>query len=117
MLSRHRRGPADDVVEAVRSSLIAAMGTSPLTISAVARTLSIHPRTLQRLLATAGTTFGDVLDDLRRHTARHLLTGTSVPIAQVAQRVGYAEAATFSRRAQAWWGQSPKDVRRGLETS
>ncbi|WP_104106185.1 AraC family transcriptional regulator [Nocardioides sp. 616] len=117
MLARHRRAPGDDVVEAVRTYLVAAMGTSPLTVSAVASSLSIHPRTLQRLLANAGTTFGHVLDDLRRQTARQLLISSSVPIAQVAQRIGYAEAATFSRRAQGWWGLTPLDVRRGTQLS
>lgn len=113
MLARHRREPGDDVVQLVRTALTHAMGRTPMTITAVARQLSVHPRTLQRLLAAAGTSFAEVLDDLRRHTARQLLTGTDLPVAQVAHRVGYAEAATFSRRARAWWGTTPVQVRHG----
>lgn len=117
MLARHRRNPADDVVRLVRTALTHAMGHTPLTITEVARQLSVHPRTLQRLLAAAGTTFAEVLDDTRRLTARQLLTGTDLPIAQVAHRVGYAEAATFSRRARAWWGTTPLGVRQTTEMS
>lgn len=119
MLARHRRDPSDDVVELVRTALSHAMGQAPLTITAVARQLSVHPRTLQRLLTAAGTSFAEVLDDLRRHTARQLLTGTDLPIAQVAQRIGYTEAATFSRRARTWWGMTPVRVRQssGLSPS
>lgn len=111
MLNRHRRTPNADVVEVVRTALAASMGHAPLTIGAVAGSLSMHPRTLQRLLEGAGTSFATVLDDLRRHTAKHLLTSTTMPISQVAHQIGYAEAATFSRRARAWWGHSPKHVR------
>lgn len=117
MLARHRRNPADDVVQQVRTALSHAMGQAPLTLGAVARQMSVHPRTLQRLLASAGTSFAEVLDDLRRHNARQLLVGTDLPIAQVAQRVGYAEAATFTRRAHAWWGTTPMRVRHGAQLS
>lgn len=115
MLTSHRRTPNADVVEVVRTALAASMGRAPLTIAAVARNLSMHPRTLQRLLEGEDTSFATVLDDLRRHTAKHLLVSTTMPISQVAHQIGYAQAATFSRRAQAWWGQAPKDVRQGTK--
>lgn len=117
MLARHRRDPADDVVEVVRTALVHAMGQSPLTLAEVARQVSVHPRTLQRLLEAAGTSFGAVLDDVRRRTAKQLLTGTDLPVARVAHQVGYAEAATFSRRARAWWGMTPLEVRHRTRTS
>lgn len=117
MLARHRRSPADDVVRQVRTALSHAMGQAPVTITEVARQMSVHPRTLQRLLAACDTSFAEVLDDTRRHTARQLLTSTDLPVAQVAHRVGYAEAATFSRRARAWWGTTPLRVRQGTELS
>lgn len=115
MLDRHRRDPADDVVRVVRTSLSHAMGVSPLTITEVAKQLSVHPRTLQRLLEASGATFAKVLDDLRRHTARQLLTSTDLPIAQVAHQVGYAEAATLTRKARVWWGVTPIAVRKGID--
>ncbi|MFC6696793.1 AraC family transcriptional regulator [Nocardioides daphniae] len=117
MLARHRRDPADDVVHVVRTALSHAMGKTPLTITAVARQVSVHPRTLQRLLEARGTSFAEVLDDLRRHTARQLLTGTDLPVAQIAHRIGYAEAATLSRRARGWWGTTPLHVRQGTDLS
>lgn len=117
MLARHRRDPADDVVQVVRTALSHAMGKTPLTVTAVARQVSVHPRTLQRLLEASGTTFGEVLDDLRRTTARQLLVSTDLPVAQVAHRIGYHEPATLSRRARNWWGVPPLAVRRGADVS
>ena len=112
MLERHRRDPADEVVALVRSVLVPTLSLGTPTVASVASQLNVHPRTLQRLLEGAGTTFGMVLDDLRRQTARRLLTTTNLSIAQVARQVGYVEPATFSRRARAWWGVSPLTVRR-----
>ena len=116
MLERHRRDPAHDVVEVVRATLAPILNEGTPTVGMVATQLAMHPRTLQRLLEGAGTTFGLVLDDLRRTTARRLLTTTSMSIADVAHEVGYVEPATFSRRARAWWGMSPVAVRRSEET-
>jgi len=112
MLERHRRDPADEVVALVRSALVPTLSVGTPTVASVAGQLNVHPRTLQRLLEGAGTTFGMVLDDLRRQTARRLLTTTDLSIAQVARQVGYVEPATFSRRARAWWGVSPLTVRK-----
>ena len=116
MLERHRRDPAHDVVEIVRATLTPILSQGTPTVGVVAAELAMHPRTLQRLLEGAGTTFGMVLDDLRRTTARRLLTTSSMSIAEVAREVGYVEPATFSRRARAWWGMSPVAVRRREKT-
>lgn len=113
MLERHRRDTAEDIVAVVRSIVAPVLSQGTPTVGVVAAELAMHPRTLQRLLEAAGTTFGMVLDDLRRSTAKRLLTTTSMSMAQVAREVGYVEPATFSRRARTWWGMSPVTVRQG----
>lgn len=116
MLERNQRDPAGDIVDTVRSLLAPTLSRGTPTVGVIASELAMHPRTLQRLLEGAGTTFGMVLDDLRRSTAKRLLTTTSLSMAQVAREVGYIEPATFSRRARAWWGMSPVSYRRGERT-
>lgn len=117
MLARQTRPEVRSAVDLVRSAIAPVLHQGTPTLTEVADQLAIHPRTLQRNLEAAGTTFGKVLDDLRRQTARHLLTTTSLPVGRVAQQVGYAETATFSRRARAWWGISPLAMRRGEPVS
>ncbi|MFC6153832.1 AraC family transcriptional regulator [Nocardioides yefusunii] len=117
MLARQTRHPETEVVDLLRSSLASLLSQGTPTLARVATQLAVHPRTLQRSLENSGTTFGQVLDDLRRQTARHLLTSTTLPMGQVAREVGYAEAATFSRKARAWWGMSPLAVRKGVASS
>lgn len=97
------------VTAAVQESL----GTRPVEVGAVAALLALHPRTLQRRLEAEGTTFATVVDDVRRHTARRLLTTTDLAIGQVAHLVGFAEQSALSRAARRWWGESPRAVRRG----
>lgn len=89
-----------------------ALGTRPVDVGTVAALLDLHPRTLQRRLAQEGTTFGDVLDDVRRQVALRLLTTTDLPLGQVAGMLGFAEQSALSRSARRWWGAPPSAVRR-----
>ncbi|MEV7429956.1 AraC family transcriptional regulator ligand-binding domain-containing protein [Nocardioides sp. NPDC092400] len=96
----------------VRAVVQEALGTRPVDVGTVASLLSMHPRTLQRRLEAEGTTFGALLDDVRRQAALRLLTGTDLPLGQVAGMVGFAEQSALSRSARRWWGRTPRAVRR-----
>jgi len=104
---------AADLAPRVRAAVQESLGTRPVEVGAVAALLAVHPRTLQRRLEAEGTTFGAVVDDVRRHTARRLLTTTDLPVGQVAHLVGFAEQSALSRAARRWWDSSPREVRRG----
>lgn len=88
------------------------LGTRPIETHAIATLLAMHPRTLQRRLEAEGTTFGAVVDDVRRHAAGRLLATTDLPIGQVAHMVGFAEQSALSRAARRWWDATPRQVRR-----
>ncbi|MDN4171858.1 AraC family transcriptional regulator ligand-binding domain-containing protein [Nocardioides sp. SOB77] len=96
----------------VRAVVQEALGTRPVDVGTVAALLSMHPRTLQRRLEGEGTTFGALLDDVRRQVAQRLLTTTDLPLGQVAGMVGFAEQSALSRSARRWWGRAPRTVRR-----
>lgn len=95
----------------VRAAVQQALGTGPVETQAIAGLLAVHPRTLQRRLEAEGTTFGAVLDDVRRQTAQRLLTTTDLPIGQIANMVGFAEQSALSRAARRWWDASPRALR------
>jgi AraC-like DNA-binding protein len=96
----------------VRLLLRRALGTSPVTISAVARLLTMHPRTLQRRLAAESTTFEAILDEVRREATERLITETDLPLAQVTALVGLTEPSALSRAGRRWFGRSPRELRR-----
>lgn len=99
------------VAPRVRAAVQESLGTRPVGTRAVAALLALHPRTLQRRLEAEGTTFGAVVDEVRRHTARRLLTTTDLPVGQVAALLGFAEQSALSRAARRWWDASPRAVR------
>lgn len=68
-------------------------------------------RSLHRQLAAAGLSWRGLLDAARAERARHWLTTTAWPVAEIAHRLGYADASNFSRCMRRWWGCTAEAVR------
>jgi len=82
------------------------------SIDAVAASLHASPRTVQRRLEAEGTRFSEVLDRARATLARKLLRETTLPIAEIAARVGFSDVAPFTRAFRRWTGTPPGAFRR-----
>lgn len=74
--------------------------------------LGITARTLQRNLATEGTTFKALLDETRARMARHYLIDTDLSLTAIAFLLGYSELSAFSRAAKVWLGETPSALRK-----
>ena len=80
----------------------------------VAAALGLSERTLRRRLAAAGVSYQTLLDEVREALAGSLLGGrATLPVAEVATRLGYADASSFIHAHRRWTGQSPTERRRG----
>ncbi|MET9224341.1 AraC family transcriptional regulator [Lentzea sp. NPDC003310] len=79
---------------------------------ALARALGLSPRTLRRRLATSGTSYQALLDEERAKRAVRLLAGGDLSIEAVAERLGFAEAASFGHAFRRWFGVSPSRYHR-----
>ena len=76
--------------------------------------LGVSPRSLQRRLANATTTFRQLVDDVRHALAKLYLGDHDRPITQVAYLLGFSDSRrAFSRAHKRWSGKTPQDVRRG----
>jgi AraC-like DNA-binding protein len=64
-------------------------------MGAVAAALGMASRSLHRHLAPGGTTFGLLIDEVRSALAEEMLAHR-MSVAEVAERLGYAESASFS---------------------
>ncbi len=73
----------------------------------VAAALDLHPRTLARRLAQAGTTFRALVNEIRHETAVQLLEQTSMPVQGIASLLGYADVGSFSRAFKSRAGTPP----------
>lgn len=104
--------PADSIATQVRRVVSESLPGPVPPLADVARALHLHPRTLQRRLVVVGTSFGQVVDDLRRDRAHRYITTTDLSLAQVADLVGFAEQSTLSHAVRRWFGLSPGELRR-----
>jgi AraC-like DNA-binding protein len=78
-----------------------ASSTGEIAMRSIARRLGHSPRSLQRHLAEAGTTFRRVHDELRRDRVRELQR-QGVGLEAIAERLGYADLGAFRRALRRW---------------
>jgi AraC-like DNA-binding protein len=95
----------------VRRLMVDDPGGATVTPASVARALAVSRRTLSRRLADEGTSFRDILDDVRRESACALLQDRSLSVGDVAFFLQYSEPAAFHRAFRRWTGQTPQDFR------
>ena len=99
-----KRSLVGDVRIAIARTISA--GTRP-SVETVAERLETSPRTLQRRLGRARTTFQDQLDDVRHVAARRLLAQTELEPIDISFLLGFAEPNSFARAFRSWERTSP----------
>jgi len=77
-------------------------GRGTIDVAPLGGGLFMTPRTLQRRLAKAGTSFETLRDDARRHAAEVYLSNATLSITEVAYLLGYSEPAAFHRAFKRW---------------
>jgi len=102
---------AAGVSSVVRRTLIDHMPWRFPTIESMASALSMHPRTLRRRLESEGTAYRDILAGVRRGLAIEYLRKTRMTTEEIANRLGYSDAANFRHAFVRWTGRSPNDYR------
>ncbi|HKP55120.1 MAG TPA: AraC family transcriptional regulator ligand-binding domain-containing protein [Polyangiales bacterium] len=94
-----------EVVRRIRVQLAETVGD--VRIRKLARELHMSVRTLQRRLDDEGTSFAELADETRAELARELVSEGDVGLAEIAERLGFADFATFSRAFKRWTGSAP----------
>jgi AraC-like DNA-binding protein len=84
------------------------------TIGAVSAALFMNPRTLQRKLRHAGTSFSHLLAETRIALARDYLGRGAISATEAAARLGFAEVSVFSRFVRKQLGVSSRTLMRPL---
>jgi AraC-like DNA-binding protein len=100
-----------DVLEQIRQHLTGHLHEAG-SLERLAAQLHRSSRTLRRHLQRLNTSYQQLLDEVRFDKARHLLGQTDLPIARIAEQLGYSETASFRHAFQRWSGQSPSFYRR-----
>ena len=110
MLSRV--APDGRAASQVRRALAARIPTGAPTLTAIARGLGSSPRSLQRRLSVEGTSYQEILDEIRRESAEAYLRGSSMSCSEVGYLLGFSEPAAFTRAFKRWRGLTPLEFRR-----
>jgi len=82
------------------------------TARGVAKLLQMSVRTLDRRLEQEGTTFGSVVEELRRRLALEHLARRELSLAEIAFLPGFAHTAAFHRAFRRWTDTTPLECRR-----
>jgi AraC-like DNA-binding protein len=92
--------------------LLLAHPSQPPSAEQVARQLAMSSRTLRHRLAAEGTSFRELLDEVRQRLAEEMLLSGRLTVAETAQRLGYVELSSFSQAFRRWNGMGPRDYRK-----
>ena len=81
--------------------------------SEVARRLGMSSRTLSRKLAEEGTSFAEILDQLRAALAKRYLHDETLPVSEISWLLGYREVSSLIHAFKRWTGTTPRRFRSG----
>ena len=107
----------DDIVGLVKQELAVRPGYLQDAPS-IAAQLNLSERSLRRKLEKAGTSYQRLQQEIRFKKAQDYLLNTSLKLQEIAELLGYNDAATFCSAFKSWSGNLPprqyaKQVRRG----
>jgi len=98
----------------VRRALYALTFTESPSTTGLARLFDVNERTLRRRLEAEGATVRELVGEVRRELAQHMLRDTDLSVSDVAATLGYSDVAVFSRAFRAWMSMSPGQWRKSL---
>lgn len=101
--------------ERVHSSLLETLPAGEVSMQTISRKLAISTRTLQRRLQNEGTSFQQILDNVRVSLAHHYLRNTNMSGAEISFLLGFEDSNSFTRAFHAWTGNTPQAVRGSIK--
>ncbi|WP_192560559.1 AraC family transcriptional regulator [Pseudomonas allokribbensis] len=97
-----------EIIERVRKEIALLLQQGEPDIKRLSATLCCSPRTLQRRLESAGTSFRRELNVVRHELARSYLQDPRLQISEIALLLGYSEHSAFTRAYREWTGKAPQ---------
>jgi AraC-like DNA-binding protein len=103
--------PRDSLIDRVRNVIANEFRGGEPSLERIADRLGLTARTLQRKLQELGTSYNDVLDQMRRQLAERYMREPQMAICEVAYLLGFSESSSFHRAFKRWTGVTPKEFR------
>jgi len=102
---------ADSLRAQIEHLLIPILHTGEASIDMIADKLALSRQTIFRKLKAEGTTFQELLDELRHKLALDYLSKSKASVHEIAYLLGFSDSTAFSRAFKRWTGYSPHAVR------
>jgi AraC-like DNA-binding protein len=106
--------PFDPFLAHARRSVAETLRGGAPSLEQTAKRLAMGARTLQRRLAAIGTSYGAIVDEVRRELATRYLAEGHIGLAEIAYLLGFSEGSAFHRAFRRWSGMTPKQYRDAL---
>lgn len=103
-----------DLLGQVEQAVAQQLSRGEVRMEAVARTLRLSERTLQRRLKEENTSLRERVEAVRLRRARELVLEGALPLSEVAWRLGFSQFTAFARAYKRWTGESPGAARERL---
>ncbi len=81
------------------------------SLSVLAQKMNCSERTLRRHLQATGSSYQQLLDEIRFERAKQLLQDDQLPIHRIAEELGFSETASFRHAFIRWSGVAPSQFR------
>lgn len=106
-LLAERAAQQTHIVARVRAALLPRVAGGEARLAPVAAELGLSPRTLQRKLAEAGSSYQEVLDAVRFGLAQDYLRRRELSLVDIAFLLGFQEQSAFTHAFREWSGMNP----------
>ncbi|TLP67339.1 AraC family transcriptional regulator [Parasedimentitalea maritima] len=100
-----------DLIVEVERAIADQLATGAATLNNVAASIGMSPRTLSRKLAAEGTTFFQLLEELRKSLSKSYLRDSDLGLAEISFLMGYSGLSSFNDAFKRWTGNSPGQFR------
>lgn len=100
-----------DVVARCKAALLENLCSGEICEEDTAQRLHMSPRTLQRKLSQAGTTYMQLVDDTRREIALRYIDDPLLSITDITFLLGFSYPSAFTRAYKRWTGKTPTESR------
>lgn len=95
----------------VREVLVTQLSKGDPRREAVASALCMSERTLQRRLAEEGTSFAELVDQVRREAAERYFAHSGYSATEITFALGFSDPSNFYRACKRWFGRPPSTMR------
>jgi AraC-like DNA-binding protein len=99
------------VKDKIRHELMFTEGYFP-TLDQLAHRINMPERTIRRKLTMEGTSYKDILADIRKQRALAMIADGDCSLEKIAEKLGYSEVAGFYHAFKIWTGKTPANYRK-----